>query len=331
MEFAFKLSIHGQRTSTTFADLVELAMFAETLGYDGVYVVDHLLLPGSRLTGYTNAPANRPYFLDAWTALAAIAQATKHVMVGPQVTPIGLRHPAFVAKWAATIDQISAGRLLLQVGAGHQKIEYDSYGFEFPKLATRIERLGEGIRVIRALWESTEPANFSGEHYRLENVPFWPKPIQGRPPIWLGGASPAVRDLVAEQGDGWTPAAPQGSGITADVFAESLADIRSKVTDGRHVTAGLLFYLVVDDDPRKVEDTLAILRRRADWSDFSVSDFVHRAIALAGSQDEVIDQVKAYERAGLEHVSLAFLPLDDTDAARASLRRVAEGIMPHFK
>lgn len=331
MEFAFKLSIHGQRTSTAFADLVGLAIRAEELGFDGVYVVDHLLLPGSRLTGYTNASPAQPYFLDAWTSLAAIAQATKRVKIGPQVTPVGLRHPVFIAKWAATIDQISSGRMLLQVGAGHQKVEYSSYGFDFPKLATRVDRLREGIQVIRALWEAPETANFAGDHYVLNDVPFWPKPVQPAPPIWLGGASPTVRELVAELGDGWTPAAPQGSGITADVFAESLTDIRAKVTDGRHITGGIFFYLVVDDDPQAVDRTLAILRRRADWADFTVADFVNRAIALAGSPQEIVEQIRAYQRAGLEHISLAFLPLDDIEGTRRSMTQVAEEIMPHFK
>jgi probable F420-dependent oxidoreductase len=331
VEFAFKLSIHGQGTSTRFADLLGLARHAEDAGFDGVYVVDHLLLPGSRLTGYTNAPPERPYFLDAWTSLAAIAQATRRVKVGPQVSPIGLRHPVFLAKWAATIDQISDGRLLLQVGAGHQKVEYDSYGFEFPPLSQRIERLREGIEVIRALWTSEEVANYEGKHYVLRDVPFWPKPVQPRPPIWLGGASASIRRLVAELGDGWTPAAPQGKGLTPGVFGDALRETRRQVTDGRHITGGALFYLVVDDDPRKIEDSLSILRRRQDWAEFSADDFRQRAIALAGSPSEVVDQIRAYEREGLEHISLAFVPLDDLDETRRSLTRVANEVMPHVK
>ena len=94
VKFGFKLSIHGQREGVSFRDLLELAQHAEEAGFDGVYVVDHLLLPGSRLSGYTNADPARPYFLDAWTSVAAIAAATRRVRIGPQVTPIGLRHPA---------------------------------------------------------------------------------------------------------------------------------------------------------------------------------------------------------------------------------------------
>ncbi len=331
MEFAFKLSIHGQRLQTRFADLLGLATHAEDVGFDGVYVIDHLLLPGSRLTGYTNAPPDEPYFLDAWTSLAAIAQATSRVRIGPQVSPVGLRHPVFLAKWAATVDQISEGRLLLQLGAGHQRIEYESYGFPFPKLAARIDALREGIEVIRALWEADTVANYEGDHYVLKDVPFWPKPVQKRPPIWLGGASPAVRRLVSEVADGWSPASPQGDGLTPATFGDSLAGIRGGVADGRHVTGGALFYAVVDDSPARVDEALSILRRRADWSGYTLEDFRAKAIALAGSAAEVTDQIREYAARGLEHITVAFVPLDDLDGARRSLTRFADDIIPHLR
>jgi probable F420-dependent oxidoreductase len=330
VRFAFKLSIHGQRTSVRFQDLVSLAVRAEELGFDGVYVIDHLLLPSSRLSGYTNAPAEQPYFLDAWTSLAAIAQATKRVRVGPQVSPIGLRHPVFVAKWAATIDQISEGRLQLQLGAGHQRVEYESHGFPYPKLAERIERLREGIQVIRALWESEGPASYRGEHYVLDDVTFWPKPVQGRPEIWLGGGSATVRRLVAELADGWTPAAPQGEGLTPESFGQAISEIRQSVTDGRHITGGALFYAIVSDDEHAIERTLSILRRREDWANFTLDDFRKRAIVLAGPPAAIVDHIKEYEEQGLEHISLAFLPLDDLDATREMITRVGTDVIPQF-
>ena len=331
MEFAFKLSIHGQRVGTRFADLLSLATHAEDVGFDGVYVIDHLLLPGSRLTGYTDAPPDQPYFLDAWTTLAAIAQATRRVRIGPQVSPVGLRHPVFLAKWAATVDQISEGRLLLQLGAGHQRVEYESYGFAFPRLSDRIAALREGIEVIRTLWQADAPASYQGTHYTLRDVPFWPKPVQERPPIWLGGASPTVRRLVAEVADGWTPASPQGDGLTPGTFGEALAEIRAAAPDGRHITGGALFYAIVDDAPERVDAALSILRRRADWSGYTRDDFRAKAIALAGTAAEVTDQIQEYSSRGLEHITVAFVPLDDLAGARRSLTRFAEDIIPHLR
>ena len=295
-----------------------------------MFVVDHLLLPGSRLTGYTNAPANRPYFLDAWTSLAAIAQATKTVRIGPQVTPIGLRHPVFIAKWGATVDQISEGRLLLQVGAGHQKIEYESYGFEYPNLARRVERLREGIHVIRELWESEETANYEGDHYVLKDVPFFPKPYQERPEIWLGGGSATVRSLVAELGDGWSPAAPQGGGLTPQTFSEAMKEIRDQQTDKRHIKAAALFYAIVTDDPAEIDRGLDMLRRRTDWAEYDVDEFRRRAIVLAGSASQIVDYIKEYEASGMEYISLAFLPTDDHDATRRMIDIVGRDVIPHF-
>jgi probable F420-dependent oxidoreductase len=330
VQFGFKLSIHGQRTSTTFPELVDLAVRAEGAGFDGVYVIDHLLLPSERLSGYTNAPEDHPYFLDAWTSLAAIAQATSTVRIGPQVSPVGLRHPVFIAKWAATVDQISSGRLLLQLGAGHQKIEYESYGFDYPKLAERTARLREGLQVIRALWESEDVANFAGEHYVLRDVPFWPKPVQPRPEIWLGGGSAVVRALVAELADGWTPAAPQGNGLTPETFGDAMRDIRENVTDGRHITGGALFYAVVSEDAAIVDRALSILRRRADWAGFSIDDFRKRAIVLAGPAPDMVNYIKAYEAGGLEHITVAFLPLDDLEATRTMIDSFGTDVIPHF-
>ncbi|MER3388636.1 MAG: LLM class flavin-dependent oxidoreductase [Microcella sp.] len=330
MKFGFKLSIHGQHTDTRFSEFIDLARRAEGVGFDGVFVVDHLLLPGSRLVGYTNAPVEKPYFHDAWTALAAIAQATTSVKVGPQVTPIGLRHPVFIAKWGATVDQISEGRLLLQVGAGHQKIEYESYGFEYPNLARRVERLKEGIEVIRELWESEDVANYEGEHYVLRDVPFFPKPYQERPEIWLGGGSTAIKSLVAHHGDGWTPAAPQYGGITPEAFRESMAEIRDQVTDERVVTPAALFYAVVTEDPSEVERALDMLRRRTDWSTYSREEFRKKAIVLAGSPSEIIDYIEQYKAAGMEYISLAFLPTDDLAGTRRMIDAVGSHVIPHF-
>jgi alkanesulfonate monooxygenase SsuD/methylene tetrahydromethanopterin reductase-like flavin-dependent oxidoreductase (luciferase family) len=329
VRFGFKLAIHGQRTGVRFGDLVRLAQHAEQAGFDGVYVVDHLLLPGSRLAGYTDADPARPYFLDAWTSLAALAATTSRVRIGPQVTPLGLRHPAMVAKWAMTVDHISEGRLLLQVGAGHQPVEYESFGFPYPGLRERVARLREGVAVIRALWSGEEPASYLGEHYLLRDVPFWPKPVQERPEIWLGGSSKWIRALVPEVADGWSPATPQGNGLDPDFFRAALPPIRAAAA-GRHITAGGMFYTVVGDDPATVERGLAVLRRREDWADWPLDRFTRTGIALAGSPEQVIATIEAYVAAGLEYFTVGFVPLDDLEGAHRGIELYRERIIPHF-
>jgi len=329
VKFAYKLSIHGQLPEARFRQLRDLAVHAEEVGFDGVFVVDHLRLPADRLAGYSQAPLDKPFFLDAWTSLAALAESTSRVKLGPQVSPIGLRHPVFVAKWGATVDNISEGRLLLQVGAGHQQVEYESHGLPFPKLRDRIEALREGIEIIRLLWTSEEPVTYEGKHYALRDVPFWPKPVQPLPKIWLGGASQGVRDVVADLADGWSPAAPQRSGLDPAFFRDALAEIREKA-GGREITGGALFYCIVSNDPSEVSRGLDLIRRRADWADFDRAEIQKRALALAGSPNEVVEAIARYIEAGVEYFTLAFLPISDIEANHRALDTFAQHVIPEL-
>ena len=105
----------------------------------------------------------------------AVAARTKRIRIGTQVTPIGLRHPVFVARWAATLDQVSNGRFRLGVGLGHQEVEYVSHGFPYPSFKARYARLTEGIEIIRRLLTESEPVTFEGEHFSVKDVNMWPK------------------------------------------------------------------------------------------------------------------------------------------------------------
>ena len=98
VRYALKLNIYGQEADTPFDLFVELARCAEDAGFDGAYVVDHLFLPAERYVGYTWSDPERPFFLDAWSTIAALAQATSRIRLGPQVSPITFRHPSLLAK-----------------------------------------------------------------------------------------------------------------------------------------------------------------------------------------------------------------------------------------
>jgi alkanesulfonate monooxygenase SsuD/methylene tetrahydromethanopterin reductase-like flavin-dependent oxidoreductase (luciferase family) len=154
--------------------------------------------------------------------------------------------------------------------------------------------------------------------------------VQERPDIWLGGASVSVRQIVSDLADGWTPAAPQGDGLTPATFGAALREIRQNVSDGRHIVGGALFYAVVDDSKARVQETMSMLRRRADWSQLSDEDFRRKAIVLAGPSKSLVETIKEYESEGLEHITLAFLPLDDLERTRTMLTRVADEVLPEF-
>jgi probable F420-dependent oxidoreductase len=334
VKFAFKLNVHGQPLDTPFERLLDLARHAEAVGFDGVYVIDHLVLPGTRLAGYTNADPARPYFQDCWTTLAAVAAITKRVKIGPQVTPIGLRHPAFVAKWGATIDHISGGRFLLQVGTGHQEIEYTSYGLPFPPFKIRYQGLLEGVRLIRALWGEERAVDFSGEIYQARAVEFWPKPVQRpSPPIWFGGASERIQRAVAQLGDGWTPAAPQAAGLDRAFYRDALKRIRLDAASyGRKgpIVGGALFYAAIAPTEAEAKQAASVLARRVDWAGLSLADLSNRGIAIVGTPDQAVRAIEKYVEAGVEYFTLGFIPLDALDATRRGMDLFAEKVMPRF-
>jgi probable F420-dependent oxidoreductase len=336
VEFAFKLPMYGQSSETPFSIYIELAQQAESAGFTTAYVIDHLRLPSKRLIGKTNADADKPYFIDPWCTLAAVAACTTTIRLGPQVTPIGLRHPVFVAKWGATIDRISNGRFTLGVGLGHQREEYESHGFPFPPFQERYERLGEGVDLIRQLWTQDDPVTFEGNHYQVKDVPFWPKPIQANVPIWFGGASPRIQRAVAQQGDGWFPAAPQSGGLGADgpkFFRDSLAAIRAEATSlGRPgpIGSGAVFLCCISDDLADIERGAELLRRREEYVGKSIDEINDQGAIIMGTPGDVLHRLQPYVDAGLEQLTVSFHPLDDIDGIRRGLELFRTKVMPHF-
>ena len=332
-EFAFKLNVHGQRMDTPFERYIDLVCHAEAAGFCAVYVIDHLLLPSPRLVGITEADPSRPYFLDGWCTLAALAARTRKIRIGPQVTPIGLRHPVFVAKWGATVDRISNGRLSLGVGLGHQEVEYVSHGFPYPPFKERYERMMEGVEIIRRLWTEETSVTYEGKHYSVKDVNFWPKPVQSPPPIWFGGTSPSIRRGVARLGDGWSPAAPQLGGFSPAFFKESLAAIRADAaSQGRtqRIRAGALFLTSISENRDELEKAAAMLRRKPDYSGLSVEEINNRGVIMMGTPDQVCRALEPYVEAGVEEFTVSFVPMDDLEMIRRGIDLYAEKVMPRF-
>jgi probable F420-dependent oxidoreductase len=339
LSLALKLPMYAQDPNAEFHHVIDLAREAEAHDFTAAYVIDHLLLPTARLVGKTDADLTRPYHIDAWPTLAAVAASTTKIRIGPQVTPIGLRHPVFVAKWGATIDRISNGRFVLGVGVGHQELEYVSLGFPFPPFPERLARLVEGIGVIRRLWESEEPVTYQGDHYTITDVPFWPKPIQAHVPIWFGGTSPAIQRTAAKLGDGWFPAAPQTGGMGATTYADGLRSIREgAVAQGRieRIGAGALFMVTISEDRADIERAADMLRRRSnaggflEYAGLSAEEISAQGAILLGTPDQICAKLEPYVKAGMEELTVSFLPLDDMDGIRRGIELMATKVRPRF-
>lgn len=335
IQFALKLNIYGQRVGTPFDVFVRLARHAEDAGFDGVYVVDHLFLPPDRYSGYTWVNGDRPYFLDAWTSLAALAQATHRIKIGPQVSPLTFRHPALLAKMAMTVDQISNGRVVLQLGTGWHQEEHEAYGLPFDtKFSNRLDALDEGCQVILGLWESQGPFSFQGKHFQINEAPFWPKPVQTpHPPLWFGGMGKKVRTLIAKYGNGWAPAMPSGDGVGPETYGAALRELREMAAaNGRtdEITPGLLITMALADDRETAADLASVLYRRPDYAGLSLDEMSKRGVLLWGTPDDCRRALDPYIEAGVRNFTVNFVPFADSDAALRGMDLVASRIWPHL-
>ena len=173
-------------------EYLDLARRAENVGFDSVWVGDHLLydLPDGTTRG--------PY--EAWTTLAAIAAATSHVELGPLVASTSFHAPAMLAKQAATVDAISGGRLILGLGAGWNEREYRAFGFPYDR---RVSRFAEALSIIATLLRDGR-CSFAGAFYEVVDCVIDPRPSRpGGPPIVLGSTSPRMLGIGLPVVDAW--------------------------------------------------------------------------------------------------------------------------------
>jgi probable F420-dependent oxidoreductase len=174
----------------SYLDIRELALRAEDTGFDSVWVFDHLLFRGP------GQPTEGAW--ESWTTLSALAEATSRVTLGTFVLSAAFRHPAVLAKMAVTLDEISCGRLVLGLGAGWHRPEFDAFGLPFER---RADRLGEQLEIITALLRGG-PADHDGHFYRMRAGELRPAPRR-RIPVLLGGSSPPLLRLTARHADLW--------------------------------------------------------------------------------------------------------------------------------
>ncbi|GIW04037.1 MAG: LLM class F420-dependent oxidoreductase [Thermomicrobiales bacterium] len=172
---------------------MDLACQAESLGYDSLWVADHLML------GKDDA------ILEGCTVLSALAGATSRAKLGMIHQALLFRHPALAAKMAATLDQISGGRLIHFLDCGYLRREYVNYGLPWEDdVATRVAMLTEATELILALWQTNGPVTFTGTYYHVQDAVCAPKPAQQpHPPVWFGEVTPGVPEACARFGQGW--------------------------------------------------------------------------------------------------------------------------------
>src|ERR1700733_7333480 len=178
-----------------FERVAAIAGAAEESGFDSVWVMDHLYQ-------IANVGPNTDPMFEAYTLLGALAARTRKVSLGTMVTGVTYRNPALLAKQVTTLDIVSGGRAILGIGAAWNEEEHAGYGFAYPPIGERMDRLEEALQICRAMFTEQAPT-FAGEHYRIEDVLNNPRPLRaGGIPILVGGSGERrTLALVAKYAD----------------------------------------------------------------------------------------------------------------------------------
>jgi F420-dependent oxidoreductase-like protein len=292
----------------------EIALLAETLGYDSVWVYDHF--------HNVPAPAHEAVF-ECWTVMAALAEATSTIRLGQMVSCTSYRSPALTAKIAASIDVISGGRLEWGVGAGWYEGEYRAYGYDFPVPKDRIGMLREAVEIVTAMWREPD-TTYAGTYYRVDGAQCDPKPVQQpRPPVWIGGG---------------------GEQLTLRVVARlaDKANFGGKPHEFTHKRNVLWRHCeAVGRDPGEIELTWSpevFVRESAAEIDRLVaageagSRFGEpfdswSAGNLVGTPEQVVERIRTYVDLGCTY----FVPWCSDYPDETTLRLFAEQVMPEFR
>ena len=277
---------------------------ADEMGYDTAWIPDHFY------AGFGDPEGG---CFEAWSVLAAMAEATRRIRFGPMVLGNTYRHPAVVANMAATLDQISGGRLTLGLGAGWMQAEHDGYGIPLPPARERLDRLDEAVQVMKLLFTERR-ASFQGRFYQLNEALCEPKPLQRpHPPIMIGGGGEQrTLRVVAKHADEWNgEVGPSG-------MARKLAILRE------HCAA-------VGRDPDQIEVSV-LLRSEAEAAATYDSMVQAGNLNLAADRQRLIDEGVPAARLDdeLRRVTYEqFLPEDDARAIDRLSEYAAVGVT-HF-
>lgn len=266
MNFGITLPNFGKYADRN--EIIKIALTAEELGFDSIWVSDHIIIPESH-EGFGDI------FYEPLVTLSFLASITKDIKLGSSVIILPYRNPVVLAKMISTLDQLSGGRVILGVGAGWLEREFQALGVPF---SNRGKMTGEFISILKTLWTQENPS-FKGKYFNFSDIKFLPKPVQKpHPPIWVGGGSDKAIKRAVDYGDGWHPV-----GLTPQKLGEKLKNIHAAdVKDG--FTISLRRNLEINKDKSISPDD-----------------------TLRGSTEKIVKGIKDYKQLGVNHLILHML------------------------
>jgi alkanesulfonate monooxygenase SsuD/methylene tetrahydromethanopterin reductase-like flavin-dependent oxidoreductase (luciferase family) len=291
---------------------------AEARGFSGLYRSDHFTMPD---------PPDEDS-LECIVSLAYLADHSSRVQFGPLVAPLSFRDPVMLARQAVALDDLSGGRMVLGVGTGWIEREHSLFGYELGDLQTRFARLEEGLEVVTRLLQSDEAVSYEGHFYRLREAVLLPRPQrEGGPPILIGGSgSERTPELAARFAEVWN-----GIFMGPDMFRErsaALDVLLSKHGRRSHDVKRTLASLCFSGRTEEALEQRVQLAR--EWDDDLASLPLEETLealrtgwgAIAGSPEVAIEQICAYEQAGVEELMLEWLDANDVEGAEAFAKDV---------
>jgi F420-dependent oxidoreductase-like protein len=285
----------GVADDAMFERVAALAIAAEASGFESFWVMDHY----HQITN--NGPASEP-MLEAYTLLSGVAARTSRIKLGAMVTGVTYRNPAFLAKTVTTLDIVSSGRAILGIGAAWNDEESLAYGYEWPPVAERFERLEDAIQICRSMF--TQPqTTFHGPRHHVDGAYNVPQPVQpGGPKILVGGTGERkTLRLVARYADMWNGFGdPETVRHKIDVIEEHC---RAVGRDPGEIVKTRLGRLIVTAND---EETQA---RRAEYQALrGLDDEQLPSMLICGTPDAVLDRVQAYVDAGADGLMFSMNP-----------------------
>ncbi len=269
MNFGITLPNFGKYADKN--EILKLALTAQELGFDSLWFSDHVIIPNSH-QGFGDV------FYDPLITLSYVAAKTHSIRLGTSVIILPYRNPVVLAKMISTLDQLSAGRVILGVGAGWMEKEFEALGVPFNE---RGAITNEYIEVLKILWTEDEP-KFKGKYYKFSDLKFLPKPYQKpHPPIFVGGGSKKSIERAVSLSDGWHPV-----GLTPKELREKLIYVEELLekNDKDNFSISLRRNLEINNDKNiNEEDT------------------------LRGPIEKIIEGIREYKRLGVNHLILHFL------------------------
>jgi alkanesulfonate monooxygenase SsuD/methylene tetrahydromethanopterin reductase-like flavin-dependent oxidoreductase (luciferase family) len=269
-----------------FPELIIMARTAESVGFDSVWLGDHLLYD-------LDVDARGPW--EVWTSLAAIAASTSTIQIGPLVASTSFHAPAMLAKQATTVDAISEGRLILGLGAGWNRREYEAFGFAYDN---RVSRFEEAFTIIRTLLREGS-IDFHGRYYDADNCVLHPRSSESGPPLMIGSIGERMLDITLPHVDAWNTWWTQ-YGNSVEGFrrekerADALIELHGRTGS---VAATAAVFVQLEGGAGRV------------MGDFHDADTVR---PLTGSPSALADQLRGFEAAGAAHVQLVVDPITRT-------------------